>query len=81
VRRLPSGRYQARYRLDGLEYLAEETFRTQREADEYLAAVRADIQREPSLGGLHCGHESDQYPCGETERYQVDAGFDAGSGA
>ncbi len=45
VRRLPSGRYQARYRLDGIEYLAPDTFRTQREADAYLAALRSDIER------------------------------------
>lgn len=45
VRRLPSGRYQARYRVGGLEHQADATFRTQREADAYLAALRADIER------------------------------------
>ncbi|MDQ3980734.1 MAG: site-specific integrase [Actinomycetota bacterium] len=46
VRKLPSGRYQCRYRVEGIEYVAPTTFRTQREADAHLAAVRADLERE-----------------------------------
>ena len=46
VRRLGSGRYQARYRVDGIQYEATDTFRTRREADEFLLGARADIQRE-----------------------------------
>lgn len=45
VRKLPSGRYQARYRLDGVEYAAPGTFRTRSDANSYLAAVRADYER------------------------------------
>jgi integrase len=45
VRRLASGRYQARYKVDGVEHLAPDTFRTKRDADEFLAAVRADLGR------------------------------------
>lgn len=45
VRRLPSGRYQARYRLDGADYAAPSTFRTRRDADAFLAGVRADVER------------------------------------
>lgn len=46
VRRLPSGRYQCRYRVEGVQHTALETFRTRREADAHLAAIRADLQRE-----------------------------------
>jgi len=46
VRKLPSGRYQCRYRVAGIEYTAETTFRTLREADAYLAHVRADLGRD-----------------------------------
>lgn len=45
IRRLPSGRYQARYRLDSAEFVAPLTFRTKRDAESYLAGVRADVER------------------------------------
>jgi integrase len=45
VRRLPSGRYQARYRLDGTWRIAPTTFTTKRDADAFLAATRADVER------------------------------------
>ena len=45
IRKLPSGRYQARYRLEGIEYLARFTFATKREASAFLARVRADVDR------------------------------------
>ena len=45
VRRLPSGRYQARYRVDAATHVAPSTFRTKRDADVFLARVRTDIER------------------------------------
>ncbi len=45
VRRLPSGRYQARYRVDAVTHVAPSTFRNKRDADIYLARVRTDIER------------------------------------
>ena len=45
VRRLPSGRFQARYRVDGVVYVAADTFRTKGDADAYLARVRSDLAR------------------------------------
>lgn len=45
VRKLPSGRYQARYRSDGKMAAAPTTFRTKRDADAYLSTVRADMER------------------------------------
>ena len=45
VRRLPSGRYQARYRVDRTWRGAPTTFRTKRDADAFLAATRADLER------------------------------------
>ncbi|MDG4790251.1 tyrosine-type recombinase/integrase [Micromonospora sp. WMMD1102] len=44
VRKLPSGRYQARYRgPDGLDHPAPTTFRSERDADRFLSLVEADI--------------------------------------
>jgi hypothetical protein len=46
VRRMPSGRFQARYRVAGVVHLAPPTFRTKREAQAFLAKARADtLQR------------------------------------
>lgn len=45
VRKLPSGKYQARFSVDGTWHRAETTFRTKREADAYLASVRVDLDR------------------------------------
>ena len=47
VRKLPSGRYQARYRVDGKMVGAPTTFRTKRDAEAYLSTVRADMERGP----------------------------------
>src|ERR1700758_3987510 len=46
VRKLPSGRFQARY-LDpaGREQRAPSTFATKTDADRYLTCVEADLQR------------------------------------
>jgi integrase len=45
ARKLPSGRYQIRYRIDGERRLGDTTYRTKREADNALAAIRTDIER------------------------------------
>jgi integrase len=45
VRRMPSGRFQARYRVAGVVHLAPQTFRTKREANAFLAKARADVER------------------------------------
>ncbi|WP_182881728.1 tyrosine-type recombinase/integrase [Microbispora sp. H10949] len=46
VRKLPSGRYQARYRgPNGVMYPAPTTFATEREADRWLALKEAEIHR------------------------------------
>jgi integrase len=46
IRKLPSGRYQARYRDEaGAEYTAPETFSTKTDADRWLATVQADMLR------------------------------------
>jgi integrase len=43
VRQLPSKRWQAFYRLDGVRHTAERTFRTETEAKDYLTTVKADV--------------------------------------
>jgi integrase len=45
VRKLPSGRFQAHYRIYYKRYVAPHTFRTRREAESFLAATRTDLQR------------------------------------
>jgi integrase len=55
VRRLPSGRWQARYRTnDGRQHTAPETFATKTEATRHLAQVETDLSRgqwsDPRLG-------------------------------
>ena len=45
VRRLGSGRFQARYRVRRVEHLAPRTFPTKREAHAFLAATRTDSER------------------------------------
>ena len=56
VRKLPSGHYQAHYRVDHVWYTAPTTYRTKRDADLFLAATRADIERgtwiNPSAGKI-----------------------------
>ncbi|MEU5092389.1 tyrosine-type recombinase/integrase [Streptomyces sp. NPDC021356] len=60
VRKLPSGRYQARYvGPDGLLRPAPETFRTKREADEWLADKQTEMRRgdwhDPDAGKVSFG--------------------------
>jgi hypothetical protein len=46
VRKLPSGRYQARYRAsDGHEHSAPDTFASKTAAERWLAAVETDMAR------------------------------------
>jgi integrase len=46
VRKLPSGRWQARYRApDGQDHRAPETFKTKTAADRWLAALETDLMR------------------------------------
>lgn len=46
VRKLPSGRYQASYSVDGVRYKAPETFRAKTDATMWLTTVDADITRQ-----------------------------------
>ncbi|AUH41629.1 tyrosine-type recombinase/integrase [Streptomyces sp. CMB-StM0423] len=57
IRKLPSGRYQARYLgPDGIDRPAPETFATRRDADDWLAEKRTEIQRDewvaPEVGAI-----------------------------
>jgi integrase len=65
VRKLPSGRYQARYRVDGLWKSAPATFRTKGDADAFLAATRADIDRgiwtDPAAGQIELAVFSERW--------------------
>ena len=45
VRKLPSGKFQARYCIDYVWHTAPATFRTKKEADSFLAGMRADLDR------------------------------------
>lgn len=45
VRQLSSGRWQARYQIGHVRYLAPVTFRTRREAEAFLASTRSDLDR------------------------------------
>lgn len=45
IRQLPSGRYQARYRVGEVWFTGEDTFPTARAADDYLAGVQSAIAR------------------------------------
>ena len=53
VRKLPSGRFQARYCVERPWHVAPTTFRTKREADVFLAQTRADIDRGSWLDPAH----------------------------
>lgn len=61
VRRLPSGQWQARYRIPGTALLrtAPQTFKTKTEASRWLATVEADMVRgvwlDPLLAELSFG--------------------------
>jgi integrase len=58
IRRLPSGRFQARYRApDGLERRAPETFATKTDAEMWLTRIEADLTRgdwtDPDAGAVN----------------------------
>ena len=57
ARKLPSGRWQARYQIRGVWRTAPSTFRTKGLADSWLAATRTDLERgnwiDPSAGEVH----------------------------
>ncbi|MFB6660920.1 tyrosine-type recombinase/integrase [[Kitasatospora] papulosa] len=60
VRKLPSGRYQARYLgADGIDRPAPETFRTKRDADDWLAERQAELRSgdwsDPDAGQIDFG--------------------------
>ncbi|MGQ5226304.1 tyrosine-type recombinase/integrase [Streptomyces sp. yara] len=60
VRKLPSGRYQARYRgPDGVDRPAPNTFRTKRDADDWLADRQSELRqgdwRDPDAGKVPFG--------------------------
>lgn len=60
VRRLPSGRYQARYRgPDGVDHAAPSTFATKTDAERWLARTEVEIHddhwRDPDLGRASFG--------------------------
>ena len=65
VRKLPSGRFQARYCIDLALHGAPTTFRTKREADAYLASVRSDVDRgswiDPDAGKVTFGQYSTRW--------------------
>jgi hypothetical protein len=56
TRKLNSGRYQARYRFEGIEHTGPTTFRTKSEANAWLAGVRVDLDRgawiDPDAGSI-----------------------------
>jgi integrase len=66
IRRLPSGRYQVRYRTpDGRDVTAPTTFATKADAGRYLAKVEADLLRgewaDPRLGRTTFGEWTDRW--------------------
>lgn len=66
IRKLPSGRYQARYPLtDGTMHPAPQTFATKTDADRFLAQVETDMNRgqwaDPRLGSVTVAEWSRRY--------------------
>jgi integrase len=66
VRRLPSGRYQARYRgPDGVDYPAPSTFATKSDAERWLVRTEVEIQddhwRDPDLGRVSFGEYAEAW--------------------
>ena len=53
IRRLPSGRYRATYRLDGAEHVAPATFRTKTDAEVFLNGMRTDMDRGGWIDSRH----------------------------
>lgn len=67
LRKLPSGRWQARYRhpITGEQHTAPDTFATKTDADRYLAGVQVDLDRgtwrDPKLGRVTFAAWADAY--------------------
>jgi len=66
IRRLPSGRWQARYRTGaGQVHTAPRTFLTKGDASRYLATVEADLARgqfiDPRSGSVTLGQWAEQW--------------------
>lgn len=57
VRQLPSGRWQAWYRLNGTHHVAPSTFRTLTEARDWLTTVEADVLRGVTLVDARAGRK------------------------
>jgi len=65
IRKLNSGRYQARYRFEGIEHTGPTTFRTKSEANAWLAGVRVDLERgswiDPDAGCIRLADYATQW--------------------
>lgn len=65
VRKLSSGRYQARYQVKGVWRTAPTTYRTKGDADSFLAATRADLERgtwhDPTAGKISLARYSERW--------------------
>ena len=81
VRKLPSGRWQARYRgPDGLMRSAPETFGSKRDAEQWLTVIDAEILRgdwsDPLAGRVPLGEYGqrwiEEHPLGERTREEYD---------
>lgn len=72
IRRLPSGRWQARYTgPDGRDHAAPRTFLTKSEASRWLSAPETDLSRsqwlDPSRGELSFGLYATEWLAGRSE--------------
>lgn len=73
IRKLPPGRFQARYRdAYGQYHNAPRTFPTKTDANVWLDTVRADLERgdwlDPRLGNLTCTEWSERWMAGNVHR-------------
>lgn len=64
VRKLPSGRYQVRYRRHGKQLSSGQTFATKADANAHLAALETDLARgaivAPDVGKVGLGRQRDR---------------------
>ena len=72
VRKLPSGRWQARYRApDGQEHRAPDTFKTKTAADRWLAALETDLMRgqwiDPRAGAVLLSKYAETWMAGRSD--------------
>jgi len=65
IRKLPSGRYQTRYRHLGKQIPADSTFANQTDARRWLATIEADMFRgvwiDPDAGEIPFGEYADRW--------------------